>query len=350
MITTEPRRRPWPVALTGLMATTLLAGCGISPQTTAGFDSEPAGPDGSSPRLRVATGLYPLEFAAERVGGDRVQVVNLTPAGAEPHDLELAPTDVLTLDQADLAIALPGFQPAVDDALADLGEQGPHVLDVTATARLLDHGHAHADHADHDHHDHHADHDHSHGDHDDHGHEHDDGHDHGMDGADPHFWLDPLRLADVADEIAAELGALDPAGTEEYTAGARGLRAELESLDAEYRQGLAACQRSTIVTSHEAFGYLSDRYGLTEESVAGLDPEGEPAPVRVHEIATIIAETGVTTVFTEPLTPPKVAHVLGEELSIEVGLLDPIESRPDGGYPAAARRNLSALRTALGCS
>lgn len=327
MITTVRQRRPRPARFTvaGLLAATLLAGCGVSAHSSAGFAA--GGDDGTV--LRVATTLYPLEFLAEAIGGDRVETVNLTPAGAEPHDLELAPTDVLTLDRSDLAITLPGFQPAVDAALADLAATGPAVLDVSEPARLLSHG---------DHHGH---------DHD--GHDHD-GHDHGLDGRDPHFWLDPLRLADVADAIAGELSGLDPAAADEYAVRADELRARLEALDEEYRHGLDGCPRSTIVTSHESFGYLSDRYGLTEVSVAGLDPEGEPAPVRIHEIATAITDTGVTTVFTEPLTPPKVARVLGDELDIDVALLDPIESRPAGGYLAAAERNLSTLRTALGCS
>ncbi|QGH69537.1 zinc ABC transporter substrate-binding protein [Pseudactinotalea sp. HY158] len=328
MFITVRHRRRGPAIRTvgGLAAVALLAGCGVTVQTTAGFAAD------SPSTLRVATSLYPLEFLAAEVGGDRVEVVNLTPAGAEPHDLELAPTDVLTLGQADLVLALPGFQPAIDDALAHLGADAavgttPAVLDVTGPARLLGLDQE-----------------------DEHEHGHDDGHDHGMAGADPHFWLDPLRLAGVAGAVADALAGLDPAGTADYERNAAALTTRLTALDAQYTAGLAECERRTIVTSHQSFGYLGERYDLTEVSVSGLDPEGEPAPVRIHEIATAVAGTGATTVFTEPLTPPKAARVLGAELGISVALLDPIETRPDGGYLAAAHRNLSALRTALGCS
>ncbi|WP_142310201.1 metal ABC transporter substrate-binding protein, partial [Bacillus pseudomycoides] len=89
---------------------------------------------------------------------------------------------------------------------------------------------------------------------------------------DPHFWLDPTRLADLGDAVAEELAEIDPDGAEAYTAGAAALREDLETLDGELSEGLADCERSTIVVSHDAFGYLG-KYGIEVEPIAGLSPD-----------------------------------------------------------------------------
>ena len=168
-------------------------------------DVQPTTRAGRSPRR-----FYPLQFVAEAVGGDLVTVTNLTKPGAEPHDLELAPQDLAELTDADLAVYLDGFQPAVDDAVAQKTDGA--VLDVSAAAdlSLTTAG-------------------------DDHG---------GEEVTDPHFWLDPMRLADVGDAVADSLSQLDPPAQATFDANAATLRTELERLDASYRKGLGECEQS----------------------------------------------------------------------------------------------------------
>ena len=351
----------------------------------------------------MVASFYPLQFVAERVGGAEVDVQSLTPAGAEPHDLELTTRDVLTLESADLVLSLSGFQPALDDALAEI--DGPHVVD-TATAAEDDesaddesaddesaddegeddhqHDHAHSeseDDHDHDHdhdapdvghdhaepetdhthaedHDHgpaepeHASHTHDHGHDDGHGHTHahDDGHGHS--GTDPHFWLDPTRLAGVAHQVADALSAIDPDHAQTYAANAADLVEDLTGLDEEYSTALASCSQQVIVVSHEAYGYLATRYGFDQVGIAGLDPENEPSPARLQEIAQVIRSEGVGTIFTESLVNPHVAEALAHELDITVQRLDPLETLtdPDADYLSVMRHNLTALTTALECA
>ncbi|WP_022918116.1 metal ABC transporter substrate-binding protein [Ruania albidiflava] len=316
--------RTWGLLSAALVSALALAGC------TAGH--------ASTGEVRVVASFYPLQFVAEQVGGDEVDVENLTPAGAEPHDLELTTRDVLVLEEADAVLTLSGFQPALDDALAEI--RGPQVVDTVAeedphlgTADPEGAAENHAGHS-----------------HDEHAHAHDDGHGHL--GTDPHFWLDPTRLAATADQVATALSAIDPANATTYAANAAQLQAELGELDAEFHDQLSSCDQHVIVVSHEAFGYLADRYGFEQVGVAGLDPESEPSPARMQQIAQVIRTEGVRTIFTETLLSPDVAEALADELDITVQRLDPLESLTDPGadYLSVMRSNLTALTSALECA
>ncbi len=300
------------LTLAGLVLVT--AGC-------AGADDG----DGADARLEVLASVYPLRYAVEQVGGDLVSVTTATPAGTDPHSVELSPRQLRDVGAADLVVLLGGFQPAVDEAAA---ERATTVLDVAGAADLhpLPAGAA----------DEHED--------------EDEGEDEHAGGLDPHFWLDPTRLAAVGVAIADALAAADPANADAYAANAESFAAELDGLDDAFTDGLTGCANDVVVTSHAAFGYLTDRYGLRQVSVSGLDPEGEPSPARIREVRDAIADLGVGAVFTEPLADPAVAETLAEGLGVQVLSLDPLDSHDgDDDYGAVMDQNLEALRTGLGC-
>lgn len=283
-------------------------------------------------RLTVLASFYPLQVVAAGVGGDRVSVDSLTPPGAEPHDLELSPAQVARLGSADLVVYLGDFQAAVDDAVA--ASPPERALDAAGVVELLD---ASAE------------------DHDDEGdaHEGESAAEHAEHGShDPHFWLDPSRMPALVDAVADELTALDPDGAAEYAANAAALSERFTGLDAAYGTGLATCSSRVLVTSHAAFGYLADRYGLEQVAVAGIDPEGEPSPARLAEIGEVIRREGVTTVFFETLVSPKVAEALAADVGASTAVLDPLEGLADDSqdYFSIAEANLEALKVALSCS
>ena len=248
------------------------------------------------PRLVVAS-FYPLAWAAESVANaSTTDVVDLTRPGAEPHDIELSPSDVETIDRAELVIYIGGgFQPAVADAVA------------SRTGRSLDLL---------------------------------------PDGEDPHIWLDPVRFAQSVERIARAVGA---AGS------AQRVIRRLKQIDGEYRTGLTHCQRRVIVTSHAAFGQLSRRYGLRQVALAGLSPEAEPSPRDLERLVDEVRASGATTVFTEPLVSSRVADTVAREAGVDVAALDPIEGLSEShlaagdDYVSVMRENLATLRTALGC-
>jgi zinc transport system substrate-binding protein len=214
----------------------------------------------------------------------------------------------------------------VDDAIA--AREPEHALDVLDAADLIEAG------------------EHSH---DDHGH--DEELDEGLEGLDPHFWLDPMRLAAVGHEIAQVLAAAAPDHAETFAAGADELEADMVALDQEFRTGLAECERDVVITGHAAFGYLAGNYGFGEIGIAGIDPETEPSPARLREIGEVVQEYGVTRIFAEDPVNPAVAATLADALGIEVGLLDPIETQaePDADYRDVMESNLTELRAGLGC-
>lgn len=309
----------------------------------AGCSSDDAGSASAADgTLSVLASFYPLQYVAQQVGGEHVTTSSMTPPGAEPHDLELSPAQTRNISDAALVVYLSGFQPAVDEAIDQ--RQPAHVVDAATTTTLIP-ASEHASTAEEEH---------STGDtssgtaseSDSH-----DGHDHEGD-LDPHFWLDPTRMTGLADAVEQQLAQIDPDHADNYAANAQALKDKLATLDSDFKTGLNTCQSREIVTSHEAFGYLADRYDLTEFGITGLDPEAEPSPARLREVGDIVREHNVTTIFFEAAVSPKVAETLAQDLGIKAALLDPIETQvsPDADYVDVMRTNLASLRTALVCS
>jgi zinc transport system substrate-binding protein len=280
------------VLAAALLSSLVLAGCGDGARVGSASDG----------RLQVVTSFYPLQFLTERIGGPLVHVTSLTRPGAEPHDLELTPRDVARLQDADVVVYLRGFQPAVDQAV-DEHTNGQRVLDVAPAGRLdLVHGDAALG-------DEHAS-----GEHEEHG------------GVDPHFWLDPLRLAAVAQAVGAALDEADPSAHEALGSRVRALVDDLHALDADYRRGLATCDSRDLVTSHSAFGYLAERYDLHQVGITGLAPEAEPDPRSLAEVSTFVRQHHVTTIYYETLVSPAVARTVARETGARTAVLDPLES------------------------
>ncbi|HET9519215.1 MAG TPA: metal ABC transporter substrate-binding protein, partial [Actinoplanes sp.] len=229
---------------------------------------------------------------------------------------------------AGLVVYLHGFQPAVDEAVDQQAKD--RAFDASAVEPLLD---AATD----EHVDEHAG---------------EDEHEDESGGKDPHVWLDPARLATIGDKLAARLGAADPAHAADYTARAASLRSDLQALDAAYTQQLATCERREFVTSHSAFNYLATRYKLEQVAIAGLSPEDEPSAQRLDAVRKEAREHGATTIFFETLVSPKIAETIAREVGAKTAVLDPLEGLADttGDYISVMRTNLTALRTALGCS
>jgi zinc transport system substrate-binding protein len=302
----------------------------LSALVTVGACGAAEGDGSATEDVEVVAAFYPLQFAAEQVGGDRVSVTGLTKPGAEPHDLELTPKAVGAIGGADTVVYLRGFQPAVDDAVA--GQAKDSAFDVSSAARLdlaaVPDSHEGESEAEHE--------------------------EHADEGAtDPHFWLDPERYADVADAIAARLATVDPEHADEFTTRAAEFTARLDALDAELEAGMKTCDSRDLVTSHAAFGYLAQAYDLHQESITGLTPESEPDPASLARIARFVRDEGVKTVYAETLVSKAVAETLSRETGARLAVLDPIEGLTDQSagkdYFEVMRSNLETLRDGQGC-
>lgn len=273
--------------------------------------NSPATASDGTAKLAIDAGFYPLQFVAQHVVGDYGTVTSLTAPGVEPHDLELSPATVRDMQGADLVLYIGGLQPAVEDAITATGARSFDAADAIPLVERET----------------------------------------GDLSFDPHFWLDPALLADYALALGDELAHLDPTHADAYMANAADLSEQLDALDSRFATGLETCARRDIITTHEAFAYLADRYKLHQEALAGIDPEAEPSPARLREIKDVITRTGATTVFTESLVNARVAQALADDAGVATAVLDPIESVADGtDYVGVMDNNLAALRTALGCS
>lgn len=295
-----------------------LAACGT------GSGSEP-GSGAKDGAVAVTAAFYPLAYAVERVGGDRVTVSSLTKPGAEPHDVELTPKDVASLGRSAVVVYEKGFQPAVDEAVGQVDADS--ALDVaTAVDLTIEASH--------------------------------DGHDHGGTGAeegvDPHFWLDPTRYASAVTAIAEKLAATDPGGATAYAENADAFVAELTALDQEFATRLKTCATRELVTGHAAFAYLADRYDLHQVGIAGISPDTEPNAAAMKDIVEHVRETKVTTVYAETLVSQDLTEAIADETGATVAVLDPIEGLTDASagknYLEVMRSNLATLEKGQGCS
>ena len=332
MNTLVTRARRHLAAVAALALAGSLASCAaLSPGSDSTAAASGAGPTAApSGALTVSTSFYPIQYLAQAIGGEHVAVTSVTPTNVEPHDFELSPKDVTALSASSLVLYVSGFQPSLDDALAQVS--GPAVVDLAGSVDLVHHDGVEE--------------------------EHEEGateaaHDHDHDPAaalDPHFWLDPVRMQAAAKAVEAALAQADPAHADDYAANLDTLNATLADLNTSYSTGLGHCERTTFVTSHAAFGYLADRYGLTQASISGVDPESEPSPAELAEVKKIVESTGTTTIFTEELVSPETAQAVAAETGAQTRVLSPIESAPESGdYAGVMRTNLEELRTALSC-
>jgi zinc transport system substrate-binding protein len=290
--------------------------------------ARPASSSGPRGELTIVTAFYPLQFVAQRVSGGHAAVMNLTQPGAEPHDLELTPRQVASLTTATLVIYERGFQPAVDEAVVQ--SENRQVIDTTTIVPLrplavgsddLDTGQWTGD-------DHPA--------------------------LDPHVWLDPTALGRIARVVQQRLSAIDPDHAIDYARNAATLNRQLRSLDRSFHSGLAHCVRPEFMTTHAAFGYLAQRYHLTQIAISGLNPDAEPSPARIAEVQRLAQDHGLTTIFSETLVSPAVAQAIAGDLGLVTDVLDPIEGITDQSrgqdYLSVMSSNLAALRKAGGCS
>jgi zinc transport system substrate-binding protein len=293
------------LALTG----PVLGGCAVDRAQAAG--------------TTVVTSFYPLGYVAHRIAGGHATVVDLTHPGQEPHDLELSVRQTADVVDADVLFYERGFQPAVDRAVDEAvsetddraagrrrgGVRGLQVVDAARTARLV--------------------------------------------GDDPHFWLDPTRLARVATAFERRLAAVDPGHATTYARRLAALRHDLARLDTSFRAGLRHCRIRTIVVSHDAFGYLGRRYGLQVLGINGLSPDAEPSPFHVREIQQVIDRRHITTVFSEELASRAFADSIAGDLGLRSAVLDPIEgldaATAHQDYLSLMRRNLATLERANRC-
>ncbi|MET9844604.1 metal ABC transporter substrate-binding protein [Streptomyces ossamyceticus] len=306
-------------------AATAAAALSLTTLSACSTDSAAAG---NTDKFDVVASFYPMAFLAEQIGGKYVNVTNLTEPGQEPHDLEISARQTAQLQESDAVLYLKGLQPAVDDAV-DQSEIKTKI-DAASLTSLEEHGDEVGGHA---------------AEHDDHEHEE-------LSGKDPHVWLDPVKYAEIAKGVGAAFEKADPDHASTYKTNTEAVVEKLGALNDQYENGLKDARTKVFITTHAAFGYLAERYGLVEEAISGLDPESEPSGARVRELEKMAKADGVTTVFYETLVSDKTAKTIAADAGLRTDVLDPIEGITEKSrgkdYFSVQEANLKALQTALG--
>lgn len=271
-------------------------------------------------KITVSTSFYPLYYLADQIGGNKAVVLNITPAGAEPHDFEPTPGDIARIENSKLLILQgPSLEVWGADVKKNLDLNQTMVVTVgedLMTQKIVEDG---------------------------------------ENISDPHTWLSPKLASVMADKILAGFVSVDPMNTAYYEANNAKLKLELNTLDVEYKQGLANCVSRDIVTSHEAFGYLASAYGLNQVAISGVSPEAEPSPKELAEVADFVKKNGVKYIFFESLVSPKLSETIARETGAQTMVLDPIEGITEEDlangedYMTVMRSNLHNLKTVLEC-
>lgn len=262
-------------------------------------------------KLQIAASFYPMAEFAQAVGGDKVQVTTMVPAGAEPHDWEPAPKDLTRLGRSKVFVYNGIVEPWAEQALNALSER--NIMGVQAGEGLYE-----------------------------------------CNGKqDPHIWLSPKKALVEVERITAALCAADAANAEYYRANSKKYCAELAALDKKLENITASAKRTSFVTAHAAFGHLANDYGLRQLAIAGLSPDAEPTPADLQRLINTVRREDVKYIFFETLSNPKTAKLLAEETGAQVSVLDPLEGLNEEGrrdkltYLKIMERNIENLDKAL---
>jgi len=266
-------------------------------------------------KIQVTASFYPMYFFASLIGGDKISVINITPNGAEPHDYELTPQDIVKIQESKLLVLNGEVETWANKIKENLKEKDTQILSAgenLTTGKIEENS---------------------------------------VMSIDPHVWLSP-RLAKIESEkIEIALANIDPANSGYYKKNLSNLESELDKIDSNYKSGLANCQINSFVTSHAAFGYLSKDYGLNQVAIDGLSPDAEPSLQKLVQITNYAKANAVKYIFFESLVSPKLSQTIANEVGAKTLVLDPIEGvlNNKDTYLTLMANNLQNLRVALQC-
>ncbi|MFC7392037.1 metal ABC transporter substrate-binding protein [Scopulibacillus cellulosilyticus] len=286
---------------------------------------------GSNKKLSIMTSTFPIYDFTKEIAGNRANVTNLLPSGADPHSYEPTPKDMAKISTANLLIYNgSGMESWIDDAKSSVNQSKVKFLNMSKHMDLLTLQQTHAANVS------------------------EDGEHHPASSDDPHFWQDPVRAKQMAKEIEQELIKLDPKGKQEYEKNYQALVTKLDKLNQQYKDALKNVKNKNIITSHAAFGYLADRYGLKQVPISGISPDEEPSPKQIKQIINFAKKNHVHYIMFETLVNPKIGKMVEDKIGAKPLTLNPIENltkaeqKKGEDYFSIMRENLKSLKIALG--
>ncbi|MFZ2979333.1 MAG: zinc ABC transporter substrate-binding protein, partial [Candidatus Magasanikiibacteriota bacterium] len=264
--------------------------------------------------------FYPLYFFASQIGGDKAQVINITPAGIEPHDYEPKAQDMAKIENSSLLILNGGGLESWGKNV-EININPEHTKILTVGDGLLNRQIT----------------------------------ENGKESIDPHIWLSPEVSIKIVDKITEGFISVDFVNKDYYLANADILKERLSNLSLSYKQGLSNCVGKNIITSHTAFGYLAATYGFNQVSIAGLSPDAEPSTKQLVDIVKFAKLNNVKFIFFESLVSPKLSETIANEIGAQTLVLNPLEGltadevTQGKDYFSEMQNNLLNLEIALQC-
>lgn len=306
-------------------------------------------------KLTVYTTVYPLTYFAERIGGEYINVSSIYPPGANEHHFEPTQKDMMNLAESDLFFYIGlNLEPFVDNAKESLAKEKVEFINTSEYVpqdQLHTSTHTHEDE-----HDHESEHNHGEEPSDEHGHveeqndEHDD-HEHGN--FDPHIWLSPSIAKSLALTIKDALVNKLPEQEQVFTENYNKLVEELDSLNNEWAEMAKNAKNKTFFVSHEAFGYITEEYGLEQVGIAGLNSQDEPSQKQLAELVDLGKELNIQYIFFEQNVSSNVATVIQNELGAQaltlhnLSVLTDEDIKNNEDYFTLMKKNIETLQKAL---
>lgn len=281
-----------------------------------------------SNKIKIVTSFYPLFDFAQKIGGDYVHVINLVPAGVEPHDWNPKAGDIKNITEAQLFIYNGlGFEGWLNDVMSSMdtnvtklqASEGIEYIRVQEDQEKEADEHAEEDNSEYD----------------------------------PHVWLSPLSAITMAENIKNSLIGIAPEYRDQFEANYKILSDDLINLHRMYGETASKAKRKEFVVSHSAFAYLARDYELEQLAIMGLTPDAEPTPQDLMVITDFIKENNVTYILFEELVSPKLARTLAEDLNIETLVFNPVEGLTEEqqasgeDYISVMQKNLVSLRKVI---
>lgn len=274
----------------------------------------------NSGKKQVTASFYPLYYFVSQIGGDKIDVKNITPAGSEPHDYEPTAQEIARIETSDLLVLNGSVEAWGNKIRNNLKDTNVRIVEAGGgllTKELTEEGEKMRD---------------------------------------PHIWLDPQLAKKQAQKITEGLIAIDPVNKMVYQENLKSLDIKFDQLDHDYKAGLSNCTSRDFITSHEAFAYLAQRYNLNQVAISGISPDEEPSAQELSRVAEFARANNVKYIFFETLVSPKLSETIANEVGAQTLVLDPIEGISDDdvvlgkNYFTVMEDNLKNLRIALGCS
>lgn len=300
-----------------LMSALILSGCGNAKVNTQSSNIGSSADSGK--KLTVYTSFYPMYDLTKKIGGDKINLKNLVPAGTEPHDWEPTPSDMGNLEKADVLIYNgAGMESWMDKVLKSINNKKLVTVEASKGLKLLGNPDKNENSA-----------------------------------YDPHVWLNPMLAKQEMEAIKNALVNADSANKEYYEKNFNENAFKLDQLDQDYKKTITGLSKKDIIVAHQAFSYLCSAYGLNQVAIEGLAADSEPSPARMAEIVNFAKEKQLKYIFFEELVSPKVAQTIAKETGATATVLSPLEGlsetdqKAGKDYFSVMRDNLEVLKKAL---